>query len=110
MIKLGVKFVKPMRWMTVLLLLGAAVFVSTVPRMDLPETAFNEADAPVNLAPAARPTIRLVPPAVDPIMASPALFVYSAGHVSNGLAVESAPMPVQRHGHSLRDLLCTYLI
>lgn len=108
--ELGVSIVKRLRWITVLVLLGAAVFVSMVPRMDLPETAFNEADAPVNLAPAARPTIRLVPPAVDPIMISPSLLVYSSGRVPSGPAVESAAMPAQRHGHSFQDLLCTFLI
>jgi hypothetical protein len=94
----------------VILLLGAAVFVSTVPRIDLPETSFNEADAPVNLAPAARPTIRLVPPAVDPIMILPSLFVTRAAQIPSSLAAESAAMPAHRHGHSLQDLLCTFLI
>ena len=109
MIKLGVKFVKPMRWMTVLLLLGAAVFVSTVPRMDLPETAFNEADAPVNLAPPVLPRIQIILPAVNPLAILP-LRNHCADCTVRRLLLEPPVAPSQRHSRSLQDLLCTFLI
>ncbi len=99
-----------LRWVSVVLLVLAAVLVSTVPRVDSPETAFNESDAPVNLAPSARPNIRLVPPAVDPIAISPASPLHGAGRVVTRLVLELAAMPSQHHGHSLQEVLCIFLI
>lgn len=102
--------VRRLRWISVLLLSAAAILVSAIPRVDSPETTFNEADAPVNLAPSARPNIQLVPPAVDPIAISPAPPLHSASRVVTSLVLELAAMPSQHHGHSLQDLLCTFLI
>jgi hypothetical protein len=98
------------RWISVLLLAFAAVLVSTVPRVDSPETAFNETDAPVNLAPSARPTLQLVPPAVNPIAISPAPPLHRAGRLVTSLVLELAAIPSQRHGNSLQEVLCTFLI
>lgn len=98
-----------LQWISVLLAV-AAVFVSTVPRVDSPETAFNEADAPVNLAPTARPNIQLVPPAIDPIAISPAPALLSAGRMVTSLVLELAATPSQHHGHTLQEVLCTFLI
>jgi hypothetical protein len=95
---------------SVLLLCAASVLASTVPRVDLPETAFNEADTPVNLAPPARPILQLVPTAVDPIAISPVLPLHNARLVAGSPFVESPVRPGHRHGHSLQDLLCTFLI
>ena len=102
--------VRRLRWISVLLLSAAAILVSAIPRVDSPETTFNEADAPVNLAPSARPNIQLVPPAVDPIAISPAPPLHSASRIVTSLVLELAAMPSQPQGHSLQDLLCTFLI
>ena len=106
---LGGLALRRLRWISVLLAI-AAVLVSAVPRVDSPDTAFNEADAPVNLAPTARPNIQLVPPVVDPIAILPATPLHSAGRVVSRLVLELAAMPSQRHGHSLQEVLCTFLI
>jgi hypothetical protein len=87
-------------------MLGAAVCVSAVPRVDLPETTFNEADAPVNLAPSVLPRIQVIRPAVDPIVVLPPP-LSCVGCVSSRV-LEPLAMPSQRH--SLQDLLCTFLI
>ena len=102
--------VKRVRAIVVLFLLGAAVCAFALPRVDLPETAFNEADAPVNLTPPARPGIRVGPPAVDPILVLPTLQFHSAVGIDSSLLLESAAVPRQRHQHSLQALLCTLLI
>jgi hypothetical protein len=93
-----------------LFLLGASICSVVLPRVDLPETAFNEADAPINLAPPVRPSIQVVPPAVDPISVLPPLALHCARRVVSGLMFESATVPRQRHQHSFQDLLCTFLI
>jgi hypothetical protein len=77
--------------------------------VDLPETDFNEADAPVNVAHPVRPGIRVIQPAVDPIALLPTLPSVSVTAVG-GLLVALAAIPTQRHQHSLQDLLCTFLI
>jgi hypothetical protein len=94
----------------VLVLLAAAVCVSAVPRPDLPETPFNEADAPVNLAPPVRPRIQVIPPAIDPIVVLPTLSIDCPGCVVSRLASEPIVTPKRRHPLSLQDLLCTFLI
>jgi hypothetical protein len=102
--------VKRVRAILVLFLLGAAVCTFALPRVDLPETAFNEADAPINLAPPVRPSIRVTPPAVGPILVLPTLQFHSAVGIDSSLLLESAAVPRQRHQHSLQALLCTLLI
>jgi hypothetical protein len=96
--------------MLVFFLLGASVFASAVLRADLPETAFNETDAPVNLAPPIRPRMEVIPVAVNLIVASPTLPLYCASCVVTSLVLEQAAMPRHRHPHSLQDLLCTFMI
>lgn len=80
-----------------------------LPRVDLPETAFNEADAPVNVAPPVRPGIRVLQPAFDPISVLPTPPSVSATRPGS-LVVAVAAVPAQRYPHSLQDLLCTFLI
>ena len=101
--------VKRLRWMLVLFLLGAAVCMSAVPLEDLPETEFNEVDAPVNLAPPVVPRIKFTRPAGDPIIL-PRLRLYCAGRRVRSLVLELAPKLTQRHLHSLQDLLSTFRI
>ena len=99
-----------LRWALVLVLLAAAVCVSAVPRPDLPETAFNEADTPVNLAPPAGLRIQVIAPAIDPIVVLPALRFDCAGCFVSRLSSEPIVAPKRRHPLSLQDLLCTFLI
>ena len=101
---------KRFRAILVLFLLGASVCAFALPRVDLPETAFNESDAPVNLAPPVRPSVQVSPPVVDPIAVLPRLPLQRANCVVDGLLLESAAVSRQRHQHSLQDLLCTFLI
>jgi hypothetical protein len=96
--------------MLVSFLLGASVCVSAVPRADLPETAFNETDAPINLAPPVRPRIQVIPLAVDSIVVSLTLPLYCVGCIVSNLVLKPAAIPRQCHPHSLQDLLCTFLI
>jgi hypothetical protein len=99
-----------LRSILALFLLGTATCVFALPRVDLPETAFNEADTPVNVAPPVRPGIRVIPPAVDPIAVLPKLPSHCATCLVRGKVHESAAVARQRHQHSLQDLLCTFLI
>jgi hypothetical protein len=98
------------RCISVLILLAAAVCVFAVPRADAPETTFNEADAPVNLAPPVLPGIRLILPTVDPVSILPRPADYYQTCALNHLVVKTAPTPRQNHRHSLQSLLCTLII
>ena len=95
--------------MLVLLLLAGVFGGAAIPPVDLPETTFNESDAPVNLAPASQATVRFVPPVSDPLV-MPGLRFYCAGCVVSSRVLAAAAMPGQRHPHSFQDLLCTFLI
>ena len=95
--------------MLFLVLLGAAIGVSAVPLVDVPETPFNEADSPVNLAPPVLPRIKFIRPAGDRIVL-PGLSAYCTGCVVGSWVPDPAAAPSQRHRHSLQDLLCTFLI
>ena len=101
-----------LRSILVIFLLGTAVCAFALPRVDLPETAFNEADAPVNLAPPAQPGIRIAvaPPTVNPIAVLPTLPPHSATYVAGSVVLESTSAPKHRDHNSLQDLLCTFLI
>ena len=102
--------VRGLRTLLALFLLGGTVCGCTLPRVDLPGTAFNEADAPINLAPPVPQSIRVGSPPVARIVVLPTLPVYySLGKIVS-LALESAAAPRQRYQHSLQDLLCTLLI
>jgi hypothetical protein len=101
--------VKRLRWVSVLFLLGTAICVSVIPRVDSPETAFNEADAPVNLAPPARLGIRVTPLTVDPITVLPTLPPDRPATVGT-LVLQPAHASRQCPRHSLQSLLCTLLI
>jgi len=95
--------------MLVLFLLAGVFGASVVPPVDLPETAFNESDAPVNLAPPAQAPLRFVRPVSDPFV-MPGLRFYCAGCVVGSPVIGAAAIPSQRHPHSLQDILCTLLI
>ena len=101
---------KRLRLALILFLTAAAVCASVLPRPDLPETAFNEADAPVNLAPPVLPRIQIILPAVNPIAVLPPAGDHCAGCTVRRFLLEPAVAPRPRHSRSLRDLLCTLLI
>ena len=96
-------------WILILLLLAATVSVSAVPRADTPQTAFNEADAPVNLAPPCRPTVRLTPPAIEPVSVLPGLATSCVRSAVTNF-IEPAVTPHRQHPRLLQNLLCTFLI
>jgi len=96
--------------MLVLFLLAAAVCCCTVPGVDLPETAFNEADLPVNLALPAPPRIPDIPPVAIPAAARPMLPRCGEDGLVRTLVHEPSVLPNERHLHSLQVLLCTFLI
>jgi len=95
--------------MLIFFLLGAAIFASAVPRVDAPETSFDEVDAPIIVAPAERPSIQLVSPALDRIAHSPAV----CAHIADTFCADScelAPVSSSLHRPSLQEFLCTLLI
>ena len=100
---------KRLRWMMVFVLAGTVVCMSAVARKDLPETTFNEADAPVNQAPPVFPRIKFIRPAGDPIVL-PSLAFYCTDWAVSRLVREIAAIPSHRPSDSLLSLLCTFLI
>jgi hypothetical protein len=97
------------RRMLVLFLMAGVFGGSAVPPVDLPETTFNESDAPVNLALSSQAQLTFVRPVSDPLV-MPRLRFYCAGCVVSSPVVGAAAIPRQRNPHSLQDLLCTFLI
>ena len=98
------------RRLLVLLLLAGVFGGSAVLPVDLPETAFDESNAPVNLAPPSQTPLRFVRPVSDPLV-MPGLRFYCAGCVVSSRVLGAVAMPTQRRPHySLQDLLCTFLI
>lgn len=106
----AIRAVKQLRSISVLFLLVVAVFVSIVPRADSPETTFNEADAPVNLAPPVRLGSLVVLPSVDPAVVMPVVSPFCTACAVSSVVIDRPAVPRQRHGHSLQSLLCTLLI
>jgi hypothetical protein len=102
--------VRRFRWMLGLFLLVAAVGCCALPGVDLPETAFDEADLAVSPALPAQPRIQDLPPVTVPIAVLPTLRLYCADCLANRIALEPAVLPSQRYSHSLQILLCTFLI
>jgi hypothetical protein len=78
--------------------------------VDLPETAFDEADLAVSPALPAQPRIQDVAPVVVPVAVLPTLPLYCAECFSASAALEPTAAPSPRHSHSLQVLLCTFLI
>ena len=97
-------------WTFVLFLVGAVVCVSAIPQPDLPETAYNEVDTPLNQAPPAVPGVRFVRPAIALVILPRQVCEVNRVVISQGLKRNSAHTAVRRDPHSLQDLLCTFLI
>jgi hypothetical protein len=102
--------VRPGTWAVVLLLLlGAVLCASVIPRTDSPETSYNEIDTPVNQAPPVVPALRLVRPAVAPVIL-PKNFGNAASVNSSPIRRNIAGVPAPRDPHSIQNLFCTLLI
>jgi hypothetical protein len=96
------------RLLVLLLLAGVFGGFAVLPA-DLPETAFDESDAPVSLAPSLT-LFSFVRPVIDPIV-MPGLRFSCPRCVVSSRVIKVAAMPPERHSHySLQDLLCTFLI
>ena len=93
-----------------LFLIASVALVSIVPRNDVPETAYNEAETPVNQAPPVVLGATLVhPPAIAAVL--------HRGGRGAGRCLAHEPLDHRmghslfpRDPHSLQDLLCTFLI
>ena len=97
-------------WTFVLFLVGAVVCVSAIPQPDLPETAYNEVDTPLNQAPPVVPGVRFVRPAIALVILPRQVWEAERGVSSQAIEQKSAETLVWRDPHSLQDLLCTFLI
>ena len=93
----------------VLFLLAGVVGGFAVLPVDLPETAFDESDAPVNLAFPSNAPVRFVRPACDPHVMPGLRFHYARCIVASWVP-EAVATTRPRHQHSLQDLLSTFLI
>jgi hypothetical protein len=103
----GVFVVKRCDWTFLLFLATAVIFISVVPKVDDPETAFNEIDTPVNQTIPVAPWVKFAPPTGVPI-----ILPRSFGRTCDGvrMSVESISLPTHWHSSPLRELLCTLLI
>jgi hypothetical protein len=96
---------KYLRWMIVIL--GIFVCLSSIiPRVDAPETAYDETDAPVNVATPLVARTNVVMPAAHIVAISREQQVAWKSDTAMHIAM---PKPVLRVSHSLLDLLCTLL-
>ncbi len=106
---LGLTAMKRTRWMLGFLLMATVVWASSVLPLDDPETAFNEADAAITLAPPASIGLNSLPSAPDSIVA-PNLSLDLLAWVVNYSADSPARVPSWRPSDSIQKLLCTFLI
>jgi hypothetical protein len=104
----GVLIMKRRYWLLVLVLLGAVLCLSSVQRSDDPETAMNESDLQVSLAPPAQIGLRALNPVGTSILPRPLRSdqYFSVRDTRN----ESIPLTIQSRSHSIQKLLCTFLI
>jgi hypothetical protein len=93
-----------------LFLLGAAVCCCAVPGVDLPETAFDEADLAISPALPAQPRIQDISPVDVLIAVLPTRPLYRSDRSKSNLVLEPIVAPGERHSNSLQVLLCTFLI
>jgi len=93
-----------------LFVLGALFCAAAIPPTDVPETAYNEVDTPINQSPPVVPSIRLIRPSPNPVVV-PAEFRDHSRDASHRLS-EHPPAPlVSRQGsHSIQDVLCILII
>ena len=95
-------------WKYVLPLITAVVLASVVPMADLPETAFNEIDTPVNQTTPLAPWVKIVP-RIQVL----AILPRSVNHTDEGVILslsESISPTIPWHVSPLREFLCVFLI
>ena len=95
------------KWAFLLLLATAVTFVSVLPIADLPETAFNEIDTPVNQTTPVAPWVKFVPPVEVRV-----ILRRSFDHTRDGIRTSAESVSLAPHWrvNPLRELLCTFLI
>jgi hypothetical protein len=97
----------------VMALMVSVVFVSTIPQIDLPETAYDESDAPVNQAPPVVLDTTVVHPPIAEVVL-PRRIGETEGQVGRQSLEQSwvhRLFPRDQHDqHSMQVLLCTFLI
>jgi hypothetical protein len=81
--------------------------VSVMPMADLPETAFNEIDTPVNQTTPVAPWVKSVPP-VEVRLILPRSFAHTGDGIR--ISVESISLATHWRVSPLCELLCTFLI
>jgi hypothetical protein len=89
--------------------MATVVCASAVPRVDDPETAFNEADAMITLAPPTSVGLNSLPSASAPMIVAN-LSLGLLGWVVRHGAHSLARVPSHRPPDSFQKLLCTFLI
>ena len=94
----------------VFLLLGAVLCVVAVPQTDIPETPYDESDAPVNLALPVLPSVTFVRPPAAPVILPERVCETGRGVRYQSLERKSAYPLVRRGAHSVQNLFCTFLI
>ncbi len=97
-------------WAIVLLLVSAVAGVSVIPQPDLPETAFNEVDLPVNQAVPVVLGIKLIRPVAAAVPLHSHVRAWQGIFSSHSSDHEWAHPVVQRELHSSQTFLCTFLI
>lgn len=98
---------KRIHWILVGWVLGAVLFTA-LPRVDAPDTAFNETDAPALVSFPASPRLRLISPVVPGINLSKAPALALVADVNHRVPKFTSAL---RPGCSnLQPLLCTFLI
>src|SRR5271154_7176025 len=97
---------KYIRWTIVIVGVWFVSMSSIVPRFDAPETAYNEADTPVNLTTPFVARTKLVMPAGHSVMMPREQRVWREADTTT---YRVSLKPARRLSHSLLDLLCTLL-
>lgn len=98
---------KRIHWILVVWVLGAVLFTA-LPRVDAPDTAFNETDTPALVSFPALPRLRLISPVVLGIDLSKATALALMADLNHQVPAFTG---AQRPGSSdIQPLLCTFLI
>ena len=96
---------KCLHWIIVILAIGLVSLAPIVPRLDAPETVYNETDTPVNLATPVVVGTGFTKPSEKPA----AIGEERAGSREPYSAHAMEPESGVRDSHSLLTLLCTHL-